>query len=135
MVSHKIRWLFIEYSRNKSSAQRTENASNTDKETVTDTIQSLADQRTNDLLENINRHALPKKVKLYKEAFAHAEGLKIKKFEDKCKKNEEIYKYIQTKHDEILKSKMIKKILKEEQDKEINVIFLRIINLEKQRVV
>lgn len=105
--------------------------SNSDKETVTDTIKSLADQRTNDLLDNINRHALPKKIKLYKEAFAHAEGLKIKKFEDKCKRNEEMYKYIQTKHDDILKSKLIKKILKEEQDKEINVLSYILINLEK----
>jgi hypothetical protein len=84
-------------------------------------IMSLGNQRTNDLLYNITRHAPTKKVKLYKEAFAHAEGLKIRKFEDKFRRNEEKLQYVNTRHDDILKSKMIKKILKEEQDKETNV--------------
>ena len=41
-----------------------------------------------DLIKNITKHAPPKKLRVFREAMVNAEGLKIKKFNDKCQRNE-----------------------------------------------
>ena len=81
----------------------------------------MQDQRTKDLMNNISRHALPKKVQVFKDAFVNSEAVKIKKFQNKCKRQESMLKFITQKHDEIMKTRTIKRILKEEQDKEIEL--------------
>ena len=48
-----------------------------------ESIASLGNQRTMDLLKNITKHAPPKKLRVFREAMVNAEGLKIKKFNDK----------------------------------------------------
>jgi hypothetical protein len=83
---------------------------------------TMAQQRTVDLLKNIERHAPIKKIKLFKEAFMNAEPLKIKKFNEKCYRNHQSLKYMTQRHDHIQKSNAIKKILQEEQKKEVEVI-------------
>jgi hypothetical protein len=60
----------------------------TSEKSAPETFQDMQQQRTNDLMNNINSYAPPKKAAVYKGAFIHAESLKIKKFQDKCKREE-----------------------------------------------
>ena len=107
-----------DFGKSRTSRIDTETASNSEF-VEPENLQTMHNQRTTDLLANISRHAPKKKVTLYKEAFLNAEPLKIRKFQDKMKRHEETSKYVSEKHDEILKLKTIKNILKREQKKEI----------------
>lgn len=109
--------ILIEDLKKKSLTKKTESDTVSDT-SKPDSYNAMHNQRMVDLLDNIKRHALPKKVKLFKQAFINSEGLKIKKFEDKIRKEKNAQEYITQKHKEIMKSKTIKKILKEEQDRE-----------------
>lgn len=55
----------------------------TTEKSIPEMFQDMQQQRTSDLMNNIDMYAPPKKMTLYKEAFIHAESLKIKKFQDK----------------------------------------------------
>ena len=104
----------------KPSEHETESVSDSTN-SVPQNFNFMHNQRTKDLMDNIERHALPKKVRVFKEAFVNSEIVKIKKFQNKCNRQENMLKYVTQKHDEIMKTKTIKRILKEEQDKEIEL--------------
>lgn len=49
----------------------------------------------------------------------HSEPLKIKKFQDKCKREEETQNNVRDNHDRIQKQRAIHKILKDEREREM----------------
>ena len=122
VIGNKLDTIVSSRSRQRSQRPDTINdsVSNPDS-TVRVDIQNMNQQRTSDLLKNINRHAPTKKVQLFKEAFMNAEPLKIRKYQDKCHRNHETLKYITEKHEEIMKSKTIKTIIQQEQNRETQV--------------